>query len=189
MEKERADEQIPTDVEEKAMGEHPRRPDTFDAYYLADFRSLTWFALRIGASCVSEAEDLAQDAMRTVLCHWTTIEAPYAYARAAVSRQICRVRSRQARQRDAEARASAQQIDRQRTPFDEDATTVLALLRELSPAQRTVFALATDGFDPVEIAEITRQNAATVRSNLRHSRRRLIRLLNEASGKETDDGP
>jgi RNA polymerase sigma factor (sigma-70 family) len=171
------------------MGVQFRKPDTFDAYYLADFRSLTWFAIRIGASSVDEAEDLAQEAMRTVLCHWTEIEAPFAYTRAAISRDICRVRTRAVRRRDAEVRAAAQSLHVSQAPFDQDATTVVAMLRTLPQAQREVLALATDGYEPAVIAEITGQNAATVRSNLRHGRRKLIRLMIETAGKEVDDGP
>jgi RNA polymerase sigma factor (sigma-70 family) len=185
----RTDEQIPTEVEEHAMGEQPRRPGTFDAYYLDDFRSLTWFAIRIGASSTTEAEDVVQEAMRTVLCHWPEIEAPYAYARAAVRREITRTRTRAVRRREAEERASATDSRRRPEPFDEDATTVLTMLRALPPAQRVVIALTTDGFKPGEIAEITGQNTVTVRSNLRHARRTLIRLMAEAAGKEVDDGP
>jgi DNA-directed RNA polymerase specialized sigma24 family protein len=66
---------------------------------------------------------------------------------------------------------------------------VLALLRALPPAQREVLALAADGFEPGEIAEITGQHTATVRSNLRHGRRRLIHLMTGAERKEADDGP
>ncbi|MEU8665071.1 RNA polymerase sigma factor [Actinoplanes philippinensis] len=171
------------------MGEPSRRPATFDAYYLDDFRSLTWFAIRIGATSVDEAEDLAQDAMRTILCHWPKIDAPYAYARAAVSRDICRVRTRAARRRAAEARAAAQDPPRQPSGFTGEAATVIAMLSTLPQAQREVLALATDGFEPAAIAEITGQNVATVRSNLRHGRRKLIRLMTEAAGKVVDDGP
>ncbi|MCY1144584.1 hypothetical protein OWR29_41855 [Actinoplanes sp. Pm04-4] len=84
------------------------KPATFDDYYLDDFTSLTWFAIRIGASSTADAEDVVQDAMRTALCHWTEIEAPYAYTRAAVRREIIRTKTRTARRRDAEVRASAQ---------------------------------------------------------------------------------
>jgi DNA-directed RNA polymerase specialized sigma24 family protein len=63
------------------------------------------------------------------------------------------------------------------------------MLRTLPQAQQAVLALATDGFEPAVIAEITGQNVATVRSNLRHGRRKLISLLTETAGKEVDDGP
>ncbi|MFC4068833.1 RNA polymerase sigma factor [Actinoplanes subglobosus] len=169
------------------MGSPSGKPATFDAYYLADFRSLTWFAIRIGASSVDEAEDLVQDVMRTVLNQWAQIEAPHAYARAAVRREICRVRTRTTRRHDAEVRAAAQTLQ-QRSPFDEDTTTVLAMLRTLPPAQRAVLALTTDGYEPGEIAEITGQNTATVRSNLRHARQNLKRLMADTAGREFD-GP
>src|SRR3982750_951936 len=104
------------------MGERPRKSDTFDDYYLDDFRTLTWFAARIGASCRADAEDIAQDVMRTVLCPWTEIDAPDAYARAAVRREVVRAKSRMNRRRDAEARASAAHPLRQVAPFDEDTT-------------------------------------------------------------------
>jgi len=165
------------------------QPSTFDAYYLEDFRSLTWFAIRIGASSTPEAEDIVQDVMRTVLSNWAKIEAPHAYARAAVRGEICRVKTRTARRREAEVRAAEQSRPHQPLPFDEDTTTVIALLKALPPAQREVLALAADGWEPGEIAEITGQNTATVRSNLRHGRRKLIHLVTGAERKEADDGP
>ncbi len=171
------------------MGLPFEKPATFDAYYLADFRALTWYVIRIGASSPEEAEDITQDVMGTVLRHWDEIEAPYAYARTAVRGQICRVKNRTARRREAEVRATARQPERSLTPFDGDTTMVLAWLRTLPAAQREVLALATDGFEPLEIARITGQNTATVRSNLRHGRRKLIRLMLESAGKEADDGP
>jgi RNA polymerase sigma factor (sigma-70 family) len=161
-------------------------PAAFDAYYLEDFLPLTWFVRRIGACSVHEAEDVAQDVMGTILRHWSDIEAPHAYARAVARREIGRVTARTVRRREAEARAAREAGPAE--SFDEDATTVLALLVSLPPAQREVLALATDGFDPADIAAITGQNTATVRSNLRHGRRKLIRLMAEAAGKEVDDG-
>jgi len=169
------------------------KPATFDAYYLADFRSLTWFAIRIGASSADEAEDAAQEAMRTVLLHWKEIETPYAYARTAVRCEVYRAKARAARRRDAEMRAAKQDLRQPQYPFEQDVTRVLTMLNALPLTQREVFALAMDGFEPSEIAGITGQNTATVRSNLRHARRKLMRLMQrsttEATGREANDGP
>jgi len=44
---------------------------------------------------------------------------------------------------------------------------------DLPELQRTAMALTFDGHTPTEIAQLLHQNAATVRSNLRHARMRL----------------
>ncbi|GAA2510312.1 RNA polymerase sigma factor [Winogradskya humida] len=168
------------------MGEQPsRKPETFDAYYLADFGPLTWFAIRIGASCVPEAEDVAQDAMRTALRHWADVGHPFAYTRMAVRRELARTRAKATRRREAERLAAGD--GRLDDAFDQDVTRVIALLGALPAAQREVLALAMDGFEPAEIAAINGQNVATVRSNLRHARRKLIELMH--TGREGGDGP
>jgi RNA polymerase sigma-70 factor (ECF subfamily) len=183
--------------EEHVMEEQPRarssKPATFDAYYLDDFTSLMWFAFRLGTPSMPEAEDAAQDAMRTALRHWDEIEAPYAYTRAAVRREVHRANARSARRREAEARAARQEVRSVADVFDRDTTMVLAMLRSLPPVQREALALAMDGFEPSEIAAINGQHTATVRSNLRHARRRLVQLLGRrvvpAAGKEGNHGP
>jgi DNA-directed RNA polymerase specialized sigma24 family protein len=55
------------------------------------------------------------------------------------------------------------------------------MLKSLPAAQRVVFALHVDGYGHADIAEITGQHPDTVRSNLRHARRKLIRMLDPES--------
>ncbi len=67
------------------------------------------------------------------------------------------------------------------------------MTRFLPAPQREVFALHMDGWQTEEIAEITEQKTATVRSNLRHARQKLLRMIeqhtNDATGKEARNGP
>jgi RNA polymerase sigma-70 factor (ECF subfamily) len=57
------------------------------------------------------------------------------------------------------------------------------MLHALPVAQREVIALTMDGYGAVEIAEITGQKPATVRSNLRHARRNLVAMLEREEAK------
>jgi hypothetical protein len=54
---------------------------------------------------------------------------------------------------------------------------VLKAIKRLPPAQRRVMAWYFDGYAPAEIAGILGEDAPTVRSNLRHARRRLAEAL------------
>lgn len=71
--------------------------------------------------------DEAEDVMRTVLRHWAEIEAPYAYARAAARRAICRVRTPTSRRREAELDRLLERATR---------SALAALSNRIDPAQR-----------------------------------------------------
>ena len=72
--------------------------------------------------------------------------------------------------------------------FDEETQYVLDVLRALPRAQREVMAWTVDGYEPAEIAELIGKNPATVRTNLRHARKALLRLL-QPPGTEERNGP
>jgi RNA polymerase sigma-70 factor (ECF subfamily) len=54
---------------------------------------------------------------------------------------------------------------------------VITILRQLPPEQRKVAALFYDGLSREEIAEVIGRPAATVRSLLRHARKRLKEVI------------
>jgi DNA-directed RNA polymerase specialized sigma24 family protein len=61
---------------------------------------------------------------------------------------------------------------------------VIAALRRLPPAQLTAMALTFDGYTPTEIAQTLHQDASTVRSNLRHARKRLRDEIENPAGRQ-----
>jgi DNA-directed RNA polymerase specialized sigma24 family protein len=66
------------------------------------------------------------------------------------------------------------------------------MLKTLPTEQREVMAWTIDGYAPTEVAEMTGQKPATVRSHLRHTRNSLKKLHTEqsqAARKEASDGP
>ena len=171
------------------------KPVEFETYFREDLKPLVWYAQRIGAS-LPEAEDAVQEAMRSLWAHQKTVENPAAYTRQAVRRVLRRARGKAKRVREAEMTsrmAEANGTHVENDPFDTDVQSVITMLQALPKTQREVFALHMDGWETEAIAEITEQKPATVRSNLRHARQKLIHMIeqqtNEATGKEAKNGP
>ena len=159
--------------------------EEFRAFFMKEFNPVVGLLIKTGASR-EDAEDAAQEAMQSVLRGWPGIEHPKAF----VCKAAIRVRNRiwEKARADQQPPVLSEEVV---APFDarEDVDEVLKQLRSLPPMQRTVLALHVDGFEPAEIAEITGENADTVRSNLRHARRKLIRKLDPDSiPKEANHG-
>jgi len=62
----------------------------------------------------------------------------------------------------------------------EQGQLVIRLLRQLPPAQAETMACVVDGLKPSEISQLLSVPPSTVRSNLRHARKRLAAVLREA---------
>ncbi|MDR7274478.1 sigma factor-like helix-turn-helix DNA-binding protein [Catenuloplanes atrovinosus] len=150
----------------------------FDEFYRGEFLPLTRTLMLTGAGR-AEAEDAAQEAMRTALQQWARIDHPPAFVRTVALRALWRGRSRTGREIAGTADRPVW-ADGTEFEFDADTRYVLGLLGALSAEQRTVMALRVDQYSTTEIAAITGQPPATVRSNLRHARRRLARMLDPA---------
>ncbi|MDI6102369.1 RNA polymerase sigma factor [Actinoplanes sp. NEAU-A12] len=171
----------------------PGELEAFVSCFKKNFHPLTWFVIRAGAS-VTEAPDVVQEAMLAALKSWATVQNPRAFLHTAALRILHR-RWDKAKQEHAAHQRIAQETSA--TAFDMrldvnvnlDVADVLSLLRELPQAQREAFALHADGFTPPEIAEITGQKASTARSNVRHARQKLLRMIEESTRKEAGDGP
>ncbi|MFE0045227.1 RNA polymerase sigma factor [Streptomyces albireticuli] len=164
--------------------QHRRGPDgnDFDAFFRSDYRKLIGFLRFIGATR-EEAEDSASAAMIKALECWTGIEHPLAWVRKTAERHYLRSA---ARDLDAPARAVrggwavGESSPGPDSPSRHEEEEVLALMSNLGYKQRQVIAYTYDGFSPSEIAEITGDIAATVRSNLRSARENLYRILQES---------
>ncbi len=168
----------------------------YTVYYRKDLKPLIWFVQRLGAFSLSEAEDVAQEAMKSLWKNWEKVENPDAYTRRAARWVLYRMHGKAKRMREVAVttyRADPNDVHLDEDPFDTDVRGVLAMLQALPKAQREVFALHMDDWDTEAIAQITEQKPATVRSNLRHARENLKRMIkkktDEATRKEANDGP
>jgi RNA polymerase sigma factor (sigma-70 family) len=159
-----------------AAGQQAATLPEFVAFFRAEYRTLMWVVMSVGAS-PEEADEAAASAMEEVLRRWNQISAPLGYAkRAALSnfykdtqRGLDRIRERL--KQGAEARRDGE--DDAGLNVWEDRQWVTQLLGSLPPAQREVLALVVDGFEPAEIARLLGKTAAAVRQNLHAARARL----------------
>jgi RNA polymerase sigma-70 factor (ECF subfamily) len=166
----------------------PEQLAEFAAFYEGDVNPLVGLLIRAGASR-DEAQDFAQEAMRVALTSWPSIRSPKAFVRTVALRTLHR--SWTVTNRDiATGKRVAQ--DAMVATFDanEDVHEAVRMLQALPEAQRVAFALHYDGYGHTEIAAITGQHPDTVRSNLRHARQKLIRMLSpNSTRKEAHHGP
>lgn len=160
----------------------------FAGYYEGDYTPLVGLLIRSGASR-HEAEDVAQEAMHVALMSWPTIQSPKAFVRKVALRILHR--SWQVAEREVSAaRRVAQDAMVEAFDANEDRPEVMCMLRGLPEAQRVAFVLHHDGYGHAEISAITGQQRDTVRSNVRHARQKLLRMLgSESTRREATYGP
>ncbi|MEZ7132657.1 RNA polymerase sigma factor [Nonomuraea sp. AD125B] len=161
--------------------------DEFEDFYRGNFADLVWFLIRWGAR--AEAEDAAQEAMKDAFRNWSSIHsAPRLWVRAAATRIVLRHRQKnKLLQNKLFFSCLADHVS-----YSSSALLVLEMLDTLPREQREVMAWIIDGYEPGEIAAMTGQKPATVRSHARHAREKLKALHRqhiEAAGKEASDGP
>ncbi|WP_328851326.1 RNA polymerase sigma factor [Micromonospora globbae] len=159
----------------------------FAVYYEGDYKPLVGLLIRWGTSR-HEAEDVAQEAMHAALMSWPTVQSPKAFVRTVAHRILHR--GWQVAEREAcAARRVAQDAMVEAFDANEDRSEYLRMLRALPEAQRVVFELYHDGYSYAEISEITGQQRETVRSNVRHARRKLVRMMDpESTRREATHG-
>ncbi|WP_405968819.1 sigma-70 family RNA polymerase sigma factor (plasmid) [Streptomyces sp. NBC_00015] len=154
-----------------------------------EHRSLVKFVATLGASW-EEAEDAVGDVLTELLPRWNQIRAPRAYCRLAAERAWINSEVRLRKAPDAALRgfwgASAQQgiTDAYERLEQDDA---LRHLRLLNQEQRRVMAFVFDGYAPEEIATLLEKNPGTVRSNIRHARKRLKEALAAEQAREMSE--
>lgn len=142
-------------------------------FYRAEIRGLVNFLLWIGAD-LSDAVDVAQEAMIEATQKWSSIRDHRAWIRRVASRRYGQLRSGVGAATEREAR------DRQpllRPSGDiagwEQQHEVLRLVGALPERQRQVLAWTYDAFTPAEIADELRITPDAVRAALRRARRTL----------------
>ncbi|XVV39243.1 RNA polymerase sigma factor [Streptomyces sp. CA-100214] len=139
----------------------------------------------LGASW-EEAEDAVSDVLTELLPRWNQISNPRAYCRLAAERAWINseVRLRKpppAEPRDPWTTPAHQNSDPETRP---EGDNPLWALHQLNQEQRRVMAYVFDGYAPEEIAALLNKNPGTVRSNIRHARKRLNEVLTAEQARE-----
>jgi RNA polymerase sigma factor (sigma-70 family) len=145
----------------------------FEAFFRGSYRDLIRYVMMLGAS-VSDADEVAQEAMTAAYRRWPRIDNPKAWT----WRVACRTYLRADRRRRLrEVLAPAEHLPDRAGVDPADALLgayrVRMLLRGLAARQRRVVAWWLDGYQFDEIAEKLDVKTATVRSLFRHARKRL----------------
>ncbi|MGW4759409.1 RNA polymerase sigma factor [Streptomyces chartreusis] len=128
-----------------------------------------------------EAKDAAQSALIDLLQNWSTVRAPRAWCRKAAAHHFLRSDIRdnkidQLMRTDFVARRASEPY-LLCSPLEEWEFVTKFVENNLTGVQRQVIAWAIDGYEPQAIAEQLNMSPATVRSNLRHARKKLASAL------------
>ncbi|MFJ4895929.1 RNA polymerase sigma factor [Streptomyces sp. NPDC088788] len=156
--------------------------------------SLVRFVVTLGATW-EEAEDAVGDVLAELLPRWNQIRSPRAYCRKASERAYVNSEVRLRKAPEAAVRGhwtSAAQQGATDAYEGLEQEYALRHLRLLNQEQRRVMAYVFDGYQPEEIAALLGKNPGTVRSNIRHARKRLKTAIiaeRERELSETTNGP
>ncbi|MFE1797691.1 RNA polymerase sigma factor [Streptomyces sp. NPDC059517] len=153
----------------------------YDAFFRSEFNILTRHVILLGAT-PEEAKDAAQSALIDLLQNWSTVQAPRPWSRKAAAHHFLRS---DIRENKADRLARADFIARRGSdnsyslcsPLEEWEFIVNFVENHLVGVQRQVMAWSIDGFEPQDIAKQLGMAPATVRSNLRHARKKLATAL------------
>jgi RNA polymerase sigma factor (sigma-70 family) len=126
----------------------------------------------------ADAEDAAQEAMIQAWQQWESIHEPAAWVRTVA----VRIYLKRARMKANQTLSLGESGHEPATGtelgiFVEEQQQVLRLLRRLPPQQRTVVAMHYDEATCEEIANTLEISAGTVRSQLRHARKKLKEMM------------
>lgn len=149
---------------------------------------LVRFVATLGATW-EEAEDAVSEVLIDLLPRWHEIRSPRAYCRLAAERAYVNSEVRLRKAPDAALRgfwgpAQPGAADSYEALEHDDA---LRHLRLLDQEQRRVMAFVYDGYSPEEIAKLLDKKAATVRSNIRHARKRLKKAIADEQALELSE--
>lgn len=147
----------------------------FDEFFRNDFARLVAFLLKAGFER-EDARDAAAEAMARAHREWANLTQPHAWVRKVAYRTAVRQvrRSREAAAHVLEwATSDPGRAQCDQTKCVDERLRVLTLLNGLPAQQRVAMAWHLEGYSTSEIAEHMGIATATVRSTLRHARRRL----------------
>ena len=166
----------------------PSSDDEFDAFFRKSYSGLVAHLVIMGLPWES-ARDSAQEAMMLAYQNWGELLDEEAWVRKVALRHARRTYGRDLMRLRKEGEVASRSLPGNAEVLPEDQAdarnrgkAVIAAIQSLPPAQRIAMAFLVDGYSPTEIAQITGQNVATVRSNIRHARRHLKYLFRHDEG-------
>lgn len=150
----------------------------FSAFYTRFIPTLVGFLIWQGAH-LTDATELAQDAMTRAWHSWPEIQHPEAWVRTTAGRALVRRVASTTEYPVAEIpeRSSLLPADLDIGEW-EQRHDILAALRTLPKRQRQVLIWTLNDYTPTEIAEVLRIAPEAVRSNLLKARRKIASQLN-----------
>jgi len=165
------------------VGDHA----AFTTFYRAAVPGLVVFLQHHGAP-LTDAAEVAQEAMIEAFRNWPAIRNPHAWVRTVAGRKLA---GRLAAVEETPTEAVPEPTPPLPATLDtaewEQRYEILRLLRLLPPRQRQVMAWNLDGYTPAEIADVLGLEPAAVRQNLRRARTRLATHLDAARGEDARD--
>ncbi|MFF7647071.1 sigma factor-like helix-turn-helix DNA-binding protein [Streptomyces canus] len=153
----------------------------YDDFFRSEFTYLTRHVILLGGT-PEEAKDAAQSALIDLLQNWYTVQARRPWCRKAAAHHFLRSDIRESKvdrsaRTDFIARRGSDDSYSLCSTHEEWEFVVDFVENNLSGMQRQVMAWTIDGFEPQEIAKQLGKTPATVRSNLRHARKKLAAAL------------
>lgn len=150
------------------------RPQTFEEFYAAHYRTLLKLARYAGAT-KEVAEDAVTKAMCDTLKDWQRLEDPLPWAKKAVFRAFLKDKARgmdRVRERLVQrgAHPPLEGPDQNLTDWEQWQWIKKLLLDLLTPEQRRVMGLLLEGYTPKEIAALTGISYAAIRQRIRVAR-------------------
>jgi RNA polymerase sigma factor (sigma-70 family) len=150
--------------------------DEFDGFFRKEYSRVVKVVMYAGAT-FEEAEDAVSPAMARAYARWPLLTQPDAWVRIVALRnylkEVMGDRRRGRLETEAGRRDCLDRLPVKTHEEPDERSWVITVLRRLPPAQLTAMALTFDGYTATEIAQMLDLDASTVRSNLRHARKRL----------------
>jgi RNA polymerase sigma-70 factor (ECF subfamily) len=157
----------------------------FTEFFAADFPLLVGFLAKHGFE-TEVARDAASEAMLRAFQNWDSIDSPGAWVRQVGSRlaarQVARTRDGVSRAIRSDWACPDEYAEDKLLVLLENSSLVVTVLKRLPERQRVVMVWLLDGFTHAEIAERLGVRQGTVRSTIRHARKRLRRIYAELGG-------
>jgi RNA polymerase sigma-70 factor (ECF subfamily) len=157
----------------------------FTEFFAADFPLLVGFLCKHGFE-TEVARDAASEAMLCAFQAWDSIGSPGAWVRQAgirlAARQVARARDGVNRAIRSDWACPDEYAEDKLMVLLENSSLVVTVLARLPERQRVVMAWSLDGYTHAEIAERLGVRQGTVRSTVRHARKRLRRIYVELGG-------
>ena len=159
----------------------------FTEFFAADFPLLVGFLCKHGFE-FEVARDAASEAMLNAFQNWASIDSPAAWVRQVgirtAAKQVARARDGVDRAIRSDWACPDEYAEDKLMGQLENTSLVVTVLDQLPGRQRTVMSWLLDGFTHAEIAERLGVRQGTVRSTIRHARKRLRRIYLELGGIE-----